>query len=160
MNQIRDLIGYILKHYPAKHELSNARVTKMVYLADWKHAFEKGSQITGIEWYFDNYGPFVWDVKNEAERHDSLFDIENVPNMYGSKKTLYKLKNKDFEPNLSNDVKKILDHVIEKTAPLYWDDFITLVYSTHPIMTSERYTSLDLVAKAKEYNEVNREARP
>ena len=32
-----------------------------------------------------------------------------------------------------------------------WDQFITFVYSTYPIVNSERYSQLDLVALAQEY---------
>ncbi len=58
MAQIKDIVIHILKNYPHKDELSNARVTKLVYLADWRHVLETKEQISSIKWYFDNYGPF------------------------------------------------------------------------------------------------------
>ena len=35
MAKLVDVVGYLCEHYPHKAELSKARLTKMVYLADW-----------------------------------------------------------------------------------------------------------------------------
>lgn len=48
MVKLIDIILYILKNYPHKNELSNARLTKMIYLIDWRSAFDNGKQITNI----------------------------------------------------------------------------------------------------------------
>lgn len=151
MNKLKEVIAYILINYPHKDELSNARLTKMVYLSDWKRAIEHRKQITDIEWYFDNYGPFVSDVQNEILQHPELFDCKNTVNMFGGTKTLFSIKNAHYRPALSQDEMSAIDHVINQTKTLNWDSFINLVYSTHPISSSSRYSSLDLVEKAKEY---------
>lgn len=153
MNKLKEVISYILINYPHKDELSNARLTKMIYLSDWKQAIEHRRQITDINWYFDNYGPFVSDVQNAVLQHPELFDCKNTVNMFGGAKTLFSIKNEDCQPALSQDEISAIDHVINKTKALNWDDFINLVYSTHPISSSSRYSSLDLIAKAKEYKD-------
>ncbi len=158
MAAIEDVIAYIAEKYPHKHELSNARVTKLVYLSDWKHSLESGRQITGINWYFDNYGPFVWDVKEAAERHPELFDLSYNTNMFGSKKLMFKLKDDSYSPSLTEQEKAAVDHVIEVTRGLYWNDFIKLVYSTYPVTSSDRYSLLDLPAKAREYQSARSES--
>ena len=132
-------------------ELSNARLTKMVYLADWKHALENGTQITNIDWYFDNYGPFVRDVEATALKNPQLFKVHSTTNMYGQYKKTFSLKDEGYAPNLKRSELDALDHIINVTKILYWKDFIKLVYSTHPIASSERYTHLDLPEKAREY---------
>ncbi len=153
MSQLKDVIAYILQNYPnhMQHELSNARVTKMVYLADWHQAITKGRQITNIQWYFDNYGPYVNDIKQEAENSPQLFSINNTTNMFGQPKVTLSLSNNSYTPTLSDDEKDSIDHVIEQTQKMYWDSFIKLVYSTYPITSSNRYTHLDLVQRAQEY---------
>jgi hypothetical protein len=153
MAHLRDVIAYIIKSYPAalRHELSNARLTKMIYLADWHQAINHRRQISNIEWYFDNYGPFVNDVKKEAEKHSDLFDVNSDKNMYGQKKAVFSLKNENYQPELNVEERASIDRVVEATRKIYWDDFIKLVYSTHPITSSERYSCLDLVGKAEEY---------
>lgn len=151
MARIQDVVAYLLQHYPHKSELSNARVTKLVYLADWHQAITSGRQITPIRWYFDNYGPFVWDVKKAAEDNPFLFRIEDTQNYFGTPKTLLSLEPGDYTPEVGDDERKSLDHVIEATKKLTWDAFIKLVYSTYPVASSERYSFLDLVTKAQEY---------
>jgi len=150
MASIRDICLYILRNYPHKDELSNARLTKMIYLSDWLNSIKHGKQITDIEWFYDNYGPFVWDVFNEISKNDDLFDIETTYNLYGGEKKLVILKKKEI-PEVDESEIEIIDTVIEKTKSMYWNDFIKLVYSTYPILSSEKYTRLNLVDKAKEY---------
>lgn len=153
MTELRDVMAYLIQKYPERmsDELSNARLTKMVYLADWRHVLETGRQITDIRWYFDNYGPFVKDVQETATVNSDIFKVEATQNMYGQYKKKFALVDRRFEPRLKDSEKAALDHIISVTQRLYWNDFIKLVYSTHPIASSERYTYLDLAAKAKDY---------
>ena len=154
MVELIDIISYILKYYPVKSELSNARLTKMIYLVDWRSAFDYGEQITDINWYFDNYGPFVHDVEDTINNNTDLIKRVDTYNMYGTKKTMFVLKNENIcFDNISENIKSTIDLIIEVTKGLYWQEFINFVYSTYPIVTSERYTYLNLVQKAIEYRQ-------
>jgi len=152
MATLKDTMVYIIKKYPHKCELSNARLTKMIYLADWKHAITYSTQISPINWHFDNYGPFVWDIKDTAKTNPDLFYTEDITNMYGSPKTIISLKNCEYIPAISESEMKSLDHVIDATQKLNWEQFIRLIYSTYPIIVSEKYVFLNLIEKAKEYS--------
>lgn len=151
MTKLKDIIAYVIANYPAKDELSNARVTKMVFLADWHQAINYKKQISEIEWVFDNYGPFVWDIHNEAKNNSDIFSIKETINIYGQRKTVFQIKDETYEPKLSEEERQSIDHVINNTKQLNWNAFIKLVYSTYPIMSSERYSKLDLIQKADEY---------
>jgi hypothetical protein len=153
MAELHDVMAYIIQKYPVKHELSNARLTKMVYLADWRQAISQGKQITSIRWYFDNFGPFVRDVETTAAFRDDIFATDLGSNMYGQPKKSFTMKTQNYRPQLTVSEEAAIEHIIEVTKGLYWKDFIKLVYSTHPIASSERYSFLDLVQKAKEYGE-------
>ena len=74
--------------------------------------------------------------------------------MYGSTKTIFRIKDDSFKPDLTNSEKKSIDHIIGVSSKKYWDNFIKLVYSTHPIASSERYSYLNLGEKAAEYQEL------
>ena len=151
MADILNTLAYVLQHYPHKSELSNARATKLIYLGDWHQALYYGKQITSISWYFDNYGPFVSDVKATAAQHPNIFKIEETVNMFGTPKTLLSLAVAAVTPNLAPQEQASLDHVIGATKGETWDGFIKLVYSTYPVASSQRYSQLDLIAKAQEY---------
>jgi hypothetical protein len=148
--QLIDVITYLCVRYPSKRDLSNARLTKLVYLADWKSALEQDKQMTNIRWVFDQFGPFVYDVKDAAVA-DPAFVVEDTINMYGAPKTLIRLVEDRGYPSLSDEDQEILDWVIEKSSKMTWNDFIRLIYSTYPIMSQDRRTELDLVALAREY---------
>jgi len=155
MTELKNIVAYILKKYPHKDELSNARVTKMVYLADWYSVLNFDKQLSNIEWYFDNYGPFVWDIKKCVEANPQLFSATETSNMFGSRKIMFEIKDNTVEPELDEQAKLIINHVINNTKTMTWEDFIKLIYSTYPIVSSTRYTTLDLRTKAKEYKHSN-----
>ena len=152
MAELKDVMAWIIKNYPYGGELSNARLTKMVYLSDWHHTVYSNARMTEINWYFDNHGPFVWDIKNKASEERDWFRIVETTNMYGSRKSLIKLHDiseDDFQ--LDDSEKSSISKMIERTKGLYWDDFITFVYSTFPVLVSEKYSSLDLEALADKF---------
>lgn len=151
MNELTDIIVYLYKNYPNPKELSKARVVKMLYLADWKNCIDSDKQITNVKWYFNHYGPYVDGIVDEI-KNDSRFTTTWVNNSFGGPKELILLNpNAQVNQEIAPETSKILDFVIESTSPLYWNDFITLVYSTYPIRTQPRYTHLNLVSLAKEY---------
>lgn len=150
MARIKNVTAYLCAKYPHKDELSKARVTKLVYLADWKSAQQNQKQLTKIDWYFHNYGPYVDAVVDKA-RKDPRFDVLHTSTMYGDSKTLFTIKEgADYSEGLNDSDKLILDSVIEETKGLYWDSFIKYVYDTYPIRMTDRHESLNLIALAKQ----------
>jgi predicted nucleic acid-binding OB-fold protein len=152
MSELRDVVAYICRNYPHKDELSNARVTKMVYLADWRSALTRGKRLTDVHWVFNHYGPFVYDIINTV-KEDPAFEVVSTENMYGGSKDLMRIADDVDYPSLGEGERELLDFVIEKSAQKNWDEFIRLVYSTYPIATQERFSELDLVELAREYEQ-------
>ncbi|PYD71067.1 Panacea domain-containing protein [Novacetimonas hansenii] len=150
MAELIDILGYICENYPYKDELSNARLTKMVYLSDWKSAIEQGRQISDIKWIFNHHGPYVDDVYQEAHR-SHLFKIIREVNVYGNEKFVFNLSStKDWISLTEQDI-ICINHVIKETKPMLWRDFIHLVYSTYPVVVSDKYSRLNLVELARRY---------
>jgi len=150
MAKLEDILIYILETYPHKDELSNARLTKLVYLSDWYNAIHNNQQISQINWYFDNYGPFVWDIYKEVKQNPR-FRISYTLNFFGTEKKLIKLINTKTVDLAENEIKSI-NKIIKATEDLNYEKFINLVYSTYPILTTEKYNYLDLLNKAKHFN--------
>ncbi len=155
MARLRDVVAYLCRHYPHKRELSNARLTKMVFLSDWKSALDRGHQLTDIEWKFNQFGPYVPDVLKTATEDEDLEVVETT-NFFGDPMRLIAARDDANYPSLEADDCEILDFVIESTAPKHWDDFIRLVYSTYPIVTQPRGSQLDLVKLAQDYRDQQR----
>lgn len=155
MNEkIRNILKYILWAYPYKGELSASRITKILYLVDWKCAIEHSSQLTDAKWYFNHYGPYVDDFIEIASKDEDI-EISQESTIFGGKKKLVSLSPKfDTPVSLEPNEKKLVDFVIDATKQKNYEDFINLVYSTYPVMTSSKYSQLDLVSLAKSYKEL------
>lgn len=159
MAEFRDVVAYLCDRYPHPKELSNARLTKMVYLADWKSAIEKGEQLTDLSWEFSHYGPYVPDVIRLASSEKD-FRVERGETLYGDEKRLVHHEAGpdaplDGYPSLGPEDKDLLDFVIRSVEDKSFTEFVKLVYSTYPIVTQERYSKLDLVDLAREYKEIS-----
>jgi hypothetical protein len=157
MAQLCDVIAYICSQYPNKDELSKARLTKMVYLADWRAAILYERQITEIVWEFNHFGPYVDDVVCLARCEDA-FEVVEATNIYGNPKEIIRLQGPASWPSLLDADVAVLDHVIRSASTKTWNEFINLVYSTYPIMTKERYETLNLVQLAQEYKKQQAQA--
>lgn len=152
MNVI-DLVSYIIKNYPNSEELSKARLNKIIYLIDWKSAIEFEKQVTDIKWIFNHYGPYVSEIE-VLINSDLRLKIESTTNIYGNEKNIIRLiEDKNFQDPTDKE-KEIIDFVIEKTKKFYWNKFIELVYSTYPILSQERGSTLNLIMLAKEYKSI------
>jgi hypothetical protein len=147
---LENILIYFCSKYPYPNELSKARLTKMVYLADWKFSLEHDMQLTDIDWYFNYYGPYVDDVVQCAKNSSSL-QVNQSENCYGTPKDTICIKDCIEIMSLEKNIEETLDFVIDKTQKLGWEDFIRLIYSTYPVMSQPRFSRLDLVKLAKEY---------
>jgi hypothetical protein len=152
--KISNLIKYILKIYPHKSELSASRLTKMLYLADWKNAIENSTQLTDTVWHFNHYGPYVDDFITIA-KNDEDIEVKSTNTIFGGRKQQIELKDSfNGEIDISESDKKILDFVIDKTKTKNYEDFIKLVYSTYPVVSSSKYSDFDLVKMASDYKKI------
>ncbi|WP_201527757.1 Panacea domain-containing protein [Psychrobacter frigidicola] len=149
MNKLEAVMLYLCQNYPYEHELSNSRLTKLVYLSDWFNCLINEKQISDISWIFNHYGPYVDDVMKTAE-YSKYFEIEYQKNFYGNSKTLIKCK-ENQSSFLPEEEISVLDFVIKKTDRMYYNDFIDYVYSTYPVHSKHRYSTLDLISLANEF---------
>lgn len=148
---IMSVIKYILQAYPYKDELSASRLTKMLYLTDWKAALELDTQLTNTVWHFNHYGPYVDDFVKMAKQ-DSDIKVTSTTTVFGGSKQLFELSGEGTQPiTLEPQLKEIVDFVINATKDKNYEEFIKLVYSTYPVLSSNKYSDLDLVQKAREY---------
>lgn len=149
---VADIATYICATYPDKSELSNARLTKLVYLADWASAQISGSQLSDIRWIFNNYGPWVPDVMDRV-REDERLEVVAGFNAYGSSKLTVAIRTGvaiDVDSLLSDQTRSIVDSVISDTESMYFAEFIAHVYATIPVVISQRSSVLDLERIARE----------
>ena len=157
--ELKHVLAYLIKNYPSEKagDLSNARVTKMVYLADWHFALNHQRQMTNISWFFDTYGPFVKDIEKTAGKHSDIFVTDFGNNRFGMPKKTFSLRDPSKKIDLGKAEKKSLDHIIKVTGDLTWRNFINLIYSSYPVQVSEHYTVLDLPPLAEKYKALQKQ---
>jgi hypothetical protein len=149
MQKLADVIKYICTYYPYADELSKARLTKIIYLADWEYAKKYGKQLSDIEWCFNHFGPYVDDVADIARRDPDL-EVKSELNYYNCRKERIVLNRRIKAFKLTIEERHIIDAVMDKTHRMVWNDFIDHVYSTYPVKTQTRFSTLNLVELAKE----------
>ena len=106
---------------------------------------------SGINWYFDNYGPYVQDVMKTASS-DERIKITEETSHYGGVKYIFQLeksKNLEFK-YLSEKEYRIIDSVIEETKDMSFNNFINYVYNTPPVIKTPKGHSLDLIKISSE----------
>lgn len=157
MLDLRDAIAYVCSNYERDHTLSKARLTKILYLADWRSAIDRSEQVTPIEWHFNHYGPYVDDVI-ETIGDDREFTVVQRTTSAGDRVDLITYLGPDN--TIPENDKKALDFAISQARDLGYPNFKRLVYSTYPIATQARYSDLNLVELAERYRrEMNAAAR-
>ena len=147
-NSLHEILAYILlrsEQILHRKGLSKYRITKLVYLCDWCYACACDKQITSIHWFFDNYGPFVWDITNTLTQDQNLFSSNIVLDPLGNKITSFSINCLDYKPNIEPSIQDCMEYVLQNAVGLPRQEFTNLVYATYPIKTSRRYTSLNLL---------------
>ncbi|SJN52669.1 hypothetical protein FM120_36890 [Sphingobacterium faecium PCAi_F2.5] len=81
---------------------------------------------------------------------NEVFEVVSYSNQYEGMTDKFVLLDKT-SINLDNDIKSIADLFINHTYGLTWSNFINLVYSSYPIKISLKYTLLNLVDLAVEF---------
>ncbi|MBD2058113.1 hypothetical protein H6F88_19200 [Oculatella sp. FACHB-28] len=139
MSDLKSIIKYIVSRYPKKTKLSKIRLIKIIYLADWRSAIVRGKQITSIKWKFGDCG-LEPDVNIELpEKKDFGFLVEHL--------------------SLSQEDKEVLDHAMKTSAEKNWAEFVSIVYSTYPILNqnSSEAKEFDLIQLANLYKDMKNE---
>lgn len=146
VNKINQILRYLVNTYPYPDDLSRTRTTKLLYLIDWGSVQKTGNQMTEIEWYLDNYGPYTSDVYNVITNDPELSSVETVSPL-GTKKYITKstVQNEPLPYELSNDERHIIDNIIAETKDLSFNTFINHVYETDPIVQSKSHGRLELI---------------
>ncbi len=128
-NKVTAISKYIINNHKfAKYRMDLDLLMRVIYLCDWKYAIEEQEKLTGLKWY-------------------------NSVNRIHTENFIYSVFSGSSEIELSDKELKVIDFVLEKTDRMDVGEFITLCYSTYPMITSDVGKLLHLVPLAKKYKE-------
>lgn len=152
MQKLEDIIAYLYQQSPNKDDLSKGRVTKLIFLADWRMSLMARKQVSDLRWYVNKYGPYADDLETLFRTGD-VFVFRDTGNYYGgNKKTIaFKVEDHLYNPALADLEKQVIDATIKATAELGWNEFSNMVNRTYPLVNGEKYDFLDLPQLASQY---------
>ena len=140
MAYVEDVLAYLSHNYPWPGQLSMARLSYMLYLADWRSALLYDKPVSNVRWHLegnapqpsqrDPHGAMTWD---ELERIFLELIAEGNPE------------------NVERQEKAVLDYVIATACERSLVDLIRLVNSTFPVITQPQNQTLNLVGLAQDY---------
>ena len=152
MNHIANIAATLL--YRSKSNvLSNSRLTMLIYLCDWKSCLVTNKPLTELNWHYENNGPFSWEVIKAVIYSRKHFEISKSLGSFISFNTTVKLivYNEEIQNSLSSYSNNIIDFVIKQTNALDNEQFTNLILSTYPVMSSQKFTDLNLKRLSVEY---------
>lgn len=150
MARLQDVLTYLFKNLGDRNDLNPRRMTRILYLLDWKAAIELGSQITDVKWKIVDFEPTidlnsVKDLVYYVEHKDQSFIMEFLD-------FFNKLSRE--EQRLSREEQSIINFVVSITAKKKDEELAHLVYSTFPAFTQDETDKIDLPDLAKKYKAV------
>jgi hypothetical protein len=149
--ELRDALAYICGRYCDGLSLSVSRLTKILYLADWRSCITRGQQATPIQWKLNDSGPFCTELQ-ALLRFDRAFEVVTTRSILKGKSERVVLVSDFGWKSLSREDREVLDFVLKTSREKYLSEFQRLIDSTYPVYKGARSgDSLDLAALAFEY---------
>lgn len=149
-----EVIQYLTQNYKGDGiGLSVSKLSKLVFLADWKSAINNRKQITNIQWTLHYSGPFCDEVSSENITKTSGLRIYVKQTLEHVEVDTVILTKPPVYSDLNEKYKLILNIVLKNTQYLRWPEFLDFVYGTFPFEVSEPFTPIDLVELAEFYRD-------
>jgi hypothetical protein len=124
MDKIKSAIIHLFQHHARPESLSNARLVRMVYLADLNIRQKQGSSISDVQWSKVPFGQ-VESQFVELVKDDPDFLLVPFKNSFGTHKQLIRVKkNPVVKAGLEPIEKQALEEVISQTSNLNWDELL------------------------------------
>lgn len=151
MPNLRDVIVYICQHYPREQELTETRLTQIVYLADWLHAVQHGVPFLDIAWEFNIYYGLSTDPIANVVAEDEVFELAEISDVFGYPKRVVRLKEEVSQVPLPETEMRVIDAVIQTASSGTFDSFIRYLYHTFALASETGASKLNLNDLARRY---------
>jgi hypothetical protein len=156
MDTIQKIAAYLLASSKTG-AMQNLQLVQSIYLADWKSCLVRNEKIALINWELTELGPFSIDILRAITHGRDYFKID----FEGSGKIGFMTTNVSFSKDISEvkglglPVVSVLDFVTHAINNLSREEFVSLIYSTYPVVKGQRFSQLNLKMFAKAYKSLN-----
>lgn len=141
-------IYYSCTKYSKFSDVGAERLQLTLFLVGWKTSLSNNKDITNLDWVHGKNGPHSQRL-DTLLNSDSRLKISHI-NFEGVEKKRISLA-KIEEVEIDNTLKIIIDDIYEKTVKLNFSDLTALVYSTYPMLVTEKDSSIPMENLAKAF---------
>lgn len=146
-----DLLCALCSGYRYAHDLTPLWITRMAYLADWRHVLTCGMTLTRARWFAGPHGPHSPQVSRALAGGGRLVVVDGVSAL-GAPRRLVALAQESPGPRMPAEARASIEHVLACIERVGWRGLCDIVAGTHPMRTGAPGCELDLVALAGEYH--------
>lgn len=153
MVRVINILDYLYFKYPNSNQLSISRVMKLLYLIEWRYAITRFKKMTDIDWLQTEYGPFykgLRNIFNESSNYEVTLKLDDS----GKEQTVIIFLNKKNNFNLDDEVKEVVDFVINHCKEYSWRELNNLVNSTYGVLNTQQGQIINIVMLAKRYKDI------
>lgn len=132
--------------------VTRTSIAKLLYFADLESVRLGLGTLSGIQWRWENYGPFnshtIYPAIDRCEQA-GLFEVEKTTNYFGSREYRYRASDR-ASASRAGDYLQVIETVVDKFGHMSPSDLKNLSYQTPPMVkvqaTGRRDDPLDLSA--------------
>lgn len=144
---VRDYAYYVCSKFSDSPDVGRERVHFLLFLAAWRLSLSKDQTLSSLRWICNDIGPYSETIDNVLRSDDRLKVF--VSSDSSSAERILVIRKED--PVLSEIFRNHIDQLIERYGKTSFLDLSKLVFSTYPILASNRGYPMDLPALAKAY---------
>jgi len=141
---LENVIHYLCYYYPST--LTRTVLVKLIYLSELEFISLYQRRMTDIQFRYDNYGPFSWEIIDTAQDliDRGILSMEKDSNILGDERYRYRALKKPDIKDLDEHSLKALQQVLEKFSAYTFSGLIDYVYSTAPMRYTHKGEVIDL----------------
>lgn len=146
---MQDIILALLNGHPKG--IRDEELMWIVYLADWRSTIKSRNRLLQCVWTFGHYGPETEEFEAALEQYSWMFKTSRRRETNGIEFRWIQPEHPEYRVLLEEHEHAAVEHVLSTTSSLDRADLVRLVYSTFPMLSSERFTTLNLEDLADKY---------
>lgn len=143
--RIDDAITYLVQQYTQDTIFTRTKLVKLLYLADKQYRENNPYSITGVAWSKYHYGPYDETIIERVKTldNDRIRIVEHVRDT-GIQYHHRPSGTSEEYPNLSTEMKRTLDTVLDTYAAMDTTDLVKHICNTPPVETTAKYAPITL----------------
>jgi hypothetical protein len=150
MSKFEQVAHFFVSRFPG---MGVVKLTRGMYLTDWRAAILLHNTITGMQWKLGEYGP-------EARELFSFLKTTAILRVEADKEGYTQLNIADsHEYDFSKSEIDILEFVVNTLNEKQGNDLIRLINSTFPVIATNIGAEMNMTQLASEYERVKTEMR-